>query len=485
MQEKRRLPFKQKTKMSFLRFVVVVLLALVMACAATQSPNGMTLDKAVAKLSAKLVRQGGLKDSIVLISPQDFYDAESGLSLPLANQLRVKFMTEMKARGVRVFLPGATAQDTMILQGTWQTHKDQLVLDAKVMKYQEYGPEAISASSVSIPLEEIDRDALTPDRQSWARYLVRNLDRGLKSKKTLKLYIKDFKIGSDKGDDELGGYLKDWIRPALSDSRLFKPLDEGKALIRLTDEQLKERTRTVAPELASEESTLNEDLMRPDADGTLRGKAWFHHKDLEIKIYIIDNEGVQIGASEANVPKELFPPDLIESPGAVGVATVVGPKPALGLSIAGMKVELSTDKGQKPVYYDGEYLRFVVRPNLQAQVYLFNINSEGDATLLFPIDEKGLLNSGGGLVEAGKSLVLPGDGMSYKLKVGPPFGLETIWAVAAGSPLNLPRNLSGDWKSSSNLVKRLRDQGSARANGYSETYIKVQTAAKTASGATE
>ncbi len=65
------------------------------------------LDGAVGDLARELVQGSNLKAGPVLISAHDLYDANSGLSLPLATQLRAKLITEMKKNGCRVLLPGA------------------------------------------------------------------------------------------------------------------------------------------------------------------------------------------------------------------------------------------------------------------------------------------------------------------------------------------------------------------------------------------
>ena len=139
----------------------------------TADPSPKNLDEAVLRLVEQLVQQGNLQGQPVLISANDLYESQSRLSLPLAILLRGKLITEMKQRGCRVLLPGADAENAMILQGTWQKQGDNLRIDLKVMKLGPSGPEAAASASESVPLKTIDRESLTPDRESWARYLVR------------------------------------------------------------------------------------------------------------------------------------------------------------------------------------------------------------------------------------------------------------------------------------------------------------------------
>ena len=192
-------------------------------------PGDPGLDEVLCRLVRTLVEQGKLKDRPVLISPHDLYDAKTGLSLPLAVVMRGKLITEMKKEGVRVLLPGADEDRLMILQGAWQREGRYLAIDLKVMKVGPYGPEAVASASEKVTLGKIDADALTPDRESWARYLVRKLEQNTTSAGIRKVHLCDFKVKSKKCDPQFGPYLTGWLRPALAQGRMFVPLDQQKA----------------------------------------------------------------------------------------------------------------------------------------------------------------------------------------------------------------------------------------------------------------
>ena len=237
------------------------------------------LDEAVARLTETLVEQGKLKGLPVLISSYDLYDAKTGLSLPLATQLRGKLITEMKKQGVRALLPGADEVRFMILQGTWQKQGEDLGIDLKVMNLGPYGPEAVASASEKVPLKKIDADALTPDRESWARYLVRKLEQNTPVRDNLKVHLRDFKVKSKKCSSDLGPYLTGWLRPALAKGRMFVPLDQQRALKGLSANTLRTRgTRAIRPNLPGPDAvtSLTADLLK--ADGEIKGVAWLHEK---------------------------------------------------------------------------------------------------------------------------------------------------------------------------------------------------------------
>jgi hypothetical protein len=442
----------------------------------------LDLDEAVVKLTETLIEQGRLKGQPVLITPHDLYDAETGLSLPLASQLRGKLTTEMKNHGIRVLLEGADEERFMILQGTWQKEGRDLAIDLKVMKLGPYGPEAVASASEKVPLERIDSIALTPDRESWARYLVRRLEQSTSFRDTHQVYMRDFKIRTDTCSPELGPYLAGWLRPALAESRLFVPLDPQRDLRGLSITTLRTRgTRAIRPDLPQNVSKtgLTADLLK--ADGELRGEAWRHRQKIEVRATVINREGQQITAASADIPADLFPQELLSPRATSGL-----PPPPLqapdtgGISKNGLTLELTTTRGEgRPLYQKGEHIRFLIRLNRSAWVYLFNLDPAGNAALLYPVAENGRLareGQCGALPRPGTPLILPEDGCSYDLVVTAPYGRDRVWAVAAETPLTFSPDLEGDWKKTDILVNRLRSQGLSAKGGYAEAEIEVITA---------
>ena len=443
------------------------------------------LDEAVSRLADALVQQGRLKGNPVLISPNDLYDATSGLSLPLAPLLRGKLIDQMKARGVRVLLPGADVEKAMILQGTWQKQGRDLSLHVKILALGHDGPEAVASASALVPLKKIDADLLIPDRESWARYLVRKLERNTITPAQWKVHVGVFNIKSKTCNPELGAYLSGWIQPAMAQSRMFMPLDQKQALRGLSVNTLRERgTRAIRPShsKSGESISLTADLM--DADGEIKGEAWRHKDRVEVQVKVVSSKKHHqvITAASADVPSTLFPPELLKPPQTP--TSTSGPviQPVgedQGISKDGLRVDLTTTRGEgRACYAEGERIRFVLRLNRSARVYLFDLDPQGNATLLYPVDETGGLARGdqcGTLPQPGAPIILPEDGCSYDLVVTRPFGRDTVWAVAAETPLRFPPHLKGEWSRADTLVRRLRDQGLSGRNGYAESQVEVVT----------
>ena len=447
----------------------------------TAETSPKSLDEAITMLSERLVQQGNLRGRPILISANDLYESQSRLSLPLAIRLRGELITEMKQKGCRVLLPGADTENAMILQGTWQKEGETLRIDLKVMKLGSSGPEAVASASQSLPLNMIDEASLTPDRESWARYLVRKLETNAINPSRRTLHMSDFQVRGKRCSDGLGSYLAGWIRPALAESRMFLPLDQQEALKGLSVASLRTRgTRAFRPVAANprESTSLTADLLK--ADGEMKGSAWLHEKEVEVRIRISDRQGQQFSAASADVPSALFPQYLLEAPIQNGEQPENSSHPSAGaISKEGLQVELTTTRGEaRPFYRNGEHIKFVIRMNRSAFIYLFDLDPKGNAILLYPVGDNGRLARGGQcgtMPRPSVPIILPEDGCSYDLVVTEPYGTDRVWVVAAESHLEFPADLRGDWSKARELVNRLRTQGLSGRGGYAEAQVEVVT----------
>ena len=443
--------------------------------------EGMTMDQAVSKIAKSLVEQGALQGQPVLISTHDFYDRTSGLGLPLASLLREKMVTAMRRQGARVMLPGGDEDRLLILQGTWQRQKDALSLDMKVMKLTPEGPEAVSAESAVISPGEIDPADLTPDLESWGRYLVRKLETNPVDQKVRTVHIRNIHIGRKDGVTvDHDGYFSGWLRAALTDSRLFRPLDQQRAMEKVSVDAIRHRAIAVeAVQTVVSSTGLTADILQ--AESELSGSAWLHEKAgvIQIRLSIKETRGPDISSALADIPFSLLPDAVLYPP----KRPVVPPTPpgtadsAGRLSSNGLTVDLTTTRGEnRPFYKAGEEIRFVVRLNRTAHLYLFCLQPDAKATLLHPVEPDGRLFQGAHpILGAGKPLVIPDDTASYRLVVREPFGTETVLAVASGKRLDLPDRLTGNWADAMELIGRIRRQAISGANGYAEAQVELVT----------
>jgi hypothetical protein len=438
----------------------------------------ITLDKAAKQLAQDLVKTGNLEGIFVQISPQDLYDAETQLSLPLASQLRNLLVTEMTKAGARVLVDGADEETFMLLQGTWAQRGDDLAIDLKVMRLTEAGPEVISAASAKVPMKYIDQSSLTPDKASWARYMIRQVSENMAWQTDMTVHLPPFKINGQRCSDELGSYLSGWLRPALAESGILRPIDQRQQLKDVQISTLRTRgTRGIRPNVPNaDEQSLTASILNADAE--LKGDFYLGNDTVEIRTRLINSNGEQISAASAEIPKGLFPENLfIPAQIPKDAPLTVSQLTAVCVTGSGLELDLTSTRGEdRPYYQKGEEIRFMMRLNRPAWVYLFDLNPAGEAILLYPVDDRGhLARDVGFMREIEKPLILPEDGYSYELIADAPYGTDTVWAVASETPLDFPANMGGDWSRAENLVGRLRNQGTRLQRGYAEARLELVT----------
>ncbi len=134
-------------------------------------------------------------------------------------------------------------------------------------------------------------------------------------------------------------------------------------------------------------------------------------------------------------------------------------------------VELATSRGEgTAVYKRGSFIRFLVRLNRDAYVYLFDFNSKGEAIRLYP-EPRARVRP----IVAGAPMVIPDDSFDYAFEVQPPFGKDEVLAVAAEQPLAIPDELAGDWAWADAVPNKLRALGEAVSGGYAEARLELVT----------
>jgi hypothetical protein len=419
------------------------------------------------------VRRADISGRQVIVSPHSFYDAENGMSLPLALNLKAALVRGLTKNNVTVLSPGPDQLEYSRIRGSWIKEKSELFIHLEVIKFGEGGAEVTAAVSSRVPLSEIDPKALEADRESWGRYLIRRLEANCSGAKSISIHVRPIKVPPEKADPDLGPYLGEWLYSALTESSVLRPLDQQSEMRGVPIKEL--RTRGIAPKakVEKEQPSLTADLIR--ADGELRGEAWLHTDKgiMEMRLRVVDRSGRQVTAAAGDIPVALFPSELMQPPRASATP------PREGISKKGLFAEISTTKGEgRPVYHKGERIAFFIRLNRPSYFYLFNLDSSGTATLLYPVDSDGRpAGSGkcGSLLEPNKLLVIPEDGCSVDLVVQEPFGKDTVWGVATEAPLGLPESFTGEWSRSELVVERIRSRGLSGQSGYAECELQVIT----------
>ena len=251
----------------------------------------------------------------------------------------------------------------------------------------------------------------------------------------------------------------------------------------LSSETLRQRgTRGIAAKHKKKETSSLVAVLA-DAEGVLRGKAWRQGRTVAANVEIYDMDDTMITAASVDIPNEIFPERMINPPQTPILEKIPSPPQTVGamdISKGGLSAQIATDHGEnEPLYRKGEHIRFIVRINKDAWVYLFDINPQGEVVLLYPVDENGELardRECGSRLQSGKALVLPGDGCSYDLVADEPYGKDAVWAVASRTPLDLSGISANDWSDAEIFQQKIRMQGLSGSEGYAEAMLEMVTA---------
>ncbi len=443
-----------------------ILIAFSPVCLSATSTQ--TLDAVVDKLADDLADKGGLADKSLLIRPGDLFELGTEHSLPLAKIIQERLVLAFSRSGARLLYPGVQAAPEYLLQGQWHTSEDALTLTLKLVHFGTEALEIVATASGNIDLASIPRRRLTPDLATWSRYLVRKLELQATGRSDMNVHLAPFKARDVANPEALGEYLADWLRPALGESLVFQPIDVPKTLDKLNTDTLRDRSKSISgaggqqlsrKQFEDDRMSLTGALVAAQAE--LVGKTYLGPDALEVRVHIRDAKGLQIAAAETRLARHLLPARLLIAKGSL--------RDDNPISRNGLGLELSTTHGEgRAVYAAGERIRFVLRANRNAHLYLINRDSSGRAAMLYPLP-----GAPTEPLRAGEPLILPDDGLPYELVVQPPFGQEQVWAVASEKPLELPPMSHEQWQNFIAIRKNLREQHPN--SSYAEAALNLVT----------
>jgi len=142
------------------------------------------------------------------------------------------------------------------------------------------------------------------------------------------------------------------------------------------------------------------------------------------------------------------------------------------------KLSINTDRGPGAGFKDGEKIKYKIKSNKECYLYVFNVNSLGEMSVLFPNpwskDKK---------LKSGIEYILPDESMDFDFIVTSPYGSEIVVAIATLEEINgLKPNYnkkefktigdinSAEVKKISELIKNIPDSKKAVSTYVLTTY---------------
>jgi hypothetical protein len=124
-------------------FILCALLSF--GCHYQPAHGGLILEREAARLTKDISRQAGLAGRQVVVTPHSFYDASTGMSLPLALHLKSAVVAALIKEGATVLAPGPDLQDSLHLRGSWLKDKTDISLSLEAFRMGDKGIEIIAA----------------------------------------------------------------------------------------------------------------------------------------------------------------------------------------------------------------------------------------------------------------------------------------------------------------------------------------------------
>jgi len=151
---------------------------------------------------------------------------------------------------------------------------------------------------------------------------------------------------------------------------------------------------------------------------------------VELNVVSLEN-GSQIGSAQFHVPKNTIPSHLSISP--VEMQEVEKKKDDFRISpdssTTPISLEITTDRGLNPAYFDGEELQIRFFSNQDVYIKIFHISVHNEVTKIFPNPFHQHAKIPGNTL-----LQIPGSDYPFKFRLHEPFGREYIKVLASTEP---------------------------------------------------
>lgn len=430
------------------------------------------VSQALEYLTRQVAERAHLSGKTVTVSANDMYDVGTGQNLPLSELLRDKVMDSLKTQGVKVREAADTSADQWSIQVQWKVRRDDLHITFLALLRPKQGAARMVSRSSRLPLDTLDIDLLIPDFHSFARTLVRQLERGSKYRAVHTVHLRPVDSAKDSDSGEVGKYFERWLSGALDQSSLFRRAAEEK-LYDVPVQELRQRGNrrdSMAPARNADNSmSLAGELL--DAETEVRANVSLRNKKVRVDAELRDRSGASVAKAAVEFDTDLLAPKI--------AAALLAEEPAQkekvsrhsGFSRNGLMVELTTTRGEGSAEFtEGSLIRFLIRVNRSSFLYLFDFNSKGEVVLLYPESLQAQER-----ISSGEPVVLPDDKLDYAFEVQPPFGKDLVLAVASEQPLRIPHALNGVWSTSAGVIEQVRKLGETSSGGYAEARLELVT----------
>lgn len=176
------------------------------------------------------------------------------------------------------------------------------------------------------------------------------------------------------------------------------------------------------------------------ADVVITGNYWDTPEGIDLFVSMRERSGdTLLGVSRCLLPSSVLPKQP-SAPANLEAARLnelifeerIAP-PSAADPANGLKVEVWTDRGKGAIYSEGEELNIMLRVSHDAFIRLYYTDAKNQTYQIFPNSYRPE-----GRVRAGTVLTIPGPDDRFAFRVKPPFGVESLTALASHKPFKDP-----------------------------------------------
>ena len=307
-----------------------------------------------------------------------------------------------------------------LIGATYQRHGKKVKV---FFKYHKGDGSGRNSRDYEIEMSKLPKDSFRETIKSKASKLAANI---ITDQTDLKLYIKPIREGHHKFVSEFSNSFISRVKSELIRlHRDVEVIDEKPIHERLSN------TRGIRKKAKKVKNLETADAFFVNANSVLEGNYFAGDKLVTVNLYLKRLDGTILNSSTIEIKKSLINASLENNTAKVLADLADAPKEK-----ADLKVKISTTKGgDYPVYYKGEKIKFYIQVTIPLYVYLYDINSKGEVSLLFPYQRDSEQRE----LVPGTVYVIPSEKDNFEFEVEPPFGMDAVKAFASTVELRVPQ----------------------------------------------
>ncbi len=336
----------------------------------------------------------------------------SNLSAHLQNELESSFS---KKGFNMVYSPD---EADYLIGAVYKKDRENVLVYLKYRKADFTGSKSLNYNikKASLPSDSFDESI-----RSRAYRLAANI---LSGQSNRKLFISPLKEGNRKYTSDFSNSFTSRLKVEMSRlNRNIEIIDEKPIYEKLSN------TRGIEKSIKDVKNIKTAEAQFCGADTVFEGEYFVMPNVVTINCYLKDLNGRILNSSSIDIDREMIP-DRLDNSDAEKISELADSTNEQG----NFNVRISTTKGgDSPVYYKGEDVKFHMQVASPLYVYLYDINSNNEVTLLYPY-KRGM----------SQNKLMPGQVYSFpegefKIKVKPPYGIDGVKIFASDKELPIPR----------------------------------------------